>query len=111
MDILLDSVYELGVLLGGVGVVHAQVADAAELLSRAEVDDQRLAVADVKIAVGLGGKTGVDLLPGKASAGGDVLRDKFVDKVLAGGGTLGSGNAGLDVVSHSESSCLLGGNS
>ena len=39
VDILLDSVYELGVLFGGVGVVHAQVADAAELLSRAEVDD------------------------------------------------------------------------
>ena len=100
MDILLDSVYELGVLLGGVGVVHAQVADAAELLSRAEVDDQRLAVADVEIAVGLGRETGVDLHPGKPSAGSDVLRDKFVNKVLAGGGTLGGGGAGLDVVSH-----------
>ncbi len=61
VDILLDGVHILGVLLGGVGVVHAQVAQAAEALGGAEVDGQRLAVADVQIAVGLRRKTGVDL--------------------------------------------------
>ena len=83
MDVLFDGIHELGVLLGGVGVVHTQIADAAEFLGGTEVDDQGLAVADVQIAVGLGRKTGVDLHPGKLSAGGDVLFDELVDKVLA----------------------------
>ena len=107
VDILLDGVHVLGVLLGRVGVIHAQVADAAKLLGRAEVDDKRLAVADVEIAVGLGRETGVDLHPGKAAAGGDVLRDKFMDEILAGGGAFPalSGNNGF--VGHiGSSSCV-----
>ena len=60
MDILLDGVHILGVLLGGVGVVHAQVAQAAVTLGGAEVDAQGLAVTDVQIAVGLRRKPGVN---------------------------------------------------
>ena len=83
MDVLFDGVHKLGVLLGGVGVVHTQVADAAELLGGTEVDNQGLAVANMQVAVGLGRKAGVDLHPGAAASLGDVLRDKLVDKVLA----------------------------
>ena len=101
VDVLFDGVHKLGILLGRVGVVHAQVADAAELLGRAEVDDQRLAVADVEIAVGLGRKTGMNLHAGKAPAGGDVLRDKFMDKVLAGSGLALLGDAVFQFFRHS----------
>ena len=83
VDVLLDGVHVLRVLLGGVGVVHPQVAQSAELLSGAEVDAQRLAVADMQIAVGLRRKTGVDGHALKLSAGGDVLLDKSVDEVPA----------------------------
>ena len=47
------------ILLGGVGVVKAQVALAAEFFRRQEVHDQRLAVTDVHITVGLGREAGV----------------------------------------------------
>ena len=80
-DILLNGIDELGVLLGGVGVVHAQIAETAELLRRAEVDAQRLAVADVQIAVRLGRETGVHRFSGKPSAGGNVLGDKIMNKI------------------------------
>ena len=80
-DILLNGIDELGVLLGGVGVVHAQIAETAELLRRAEVDAQRLAMADVQIAVRLGRETGVHRFSGKPSAGGNVLSDKIMNKI------------------------------
>ena len=83
VDVLLDGVHVLGVLLGGVGVVHPQVAQAAELLRRAEVDDQRLAVPDVQVAVGLRREPGVDGHPLELAAGADVLLDESVDKVPA----------------------------
>ena len=83
VDVLLDGLNELHVLFGGVGVVHAEVAQAVILLRGAEVDDQCLAVADMQIAVGLRRKPGVDGLPSKLPAGGDVLVDERMDKVFA----------------------------
>ena len=82
VDILLDGVDVFGILLGGVRVVHAQIADTAELFSRTEVDDQRLAMTDVKIAVGLRRKTGMHLLALKLTARRDILLDKRMDKVF-----------------------------
>ena len=81
VDVLLDRVDELGILLGGVGVVHAEVAQAAEMLGRAEVDRQRLAVADVQIAVRLGREAGVHRHALKLTAGGDVLLYKSVNEI------------------------------
>ena len=81
MDILLDRVDILGVLLGGVGVVHAQVADAAEALGRGEVDGQGLAVADVQIAVRLGREARMHLHAVAAIALLQVFLHKFFDKV------------------------------
>ncbi len=93
VDILLNGLHKLGVLLGGVGVVKAQVAQAAKLFRRAEVDAQGLAVADVQIAVGLRREPGVDLFARKASAGGDILLDELLDKIAGGAG-------GLDLFFH-----------
>ena len=77
--VLLYGVHEFLVLLGGVGVVVAQVAAAAELFSHGEVDGQRLCVAYVQVAVGLRREAG--LYVGK-SLFLYVLFDEFLDKVL-----------------------------
>ena len=56
-----DGVHILDVFLGRVGVVHAQVADAAELAGDAEVEADGFGVADVEIAVRLRRKARVNL--------------------------------------------------
>ena len=55
-DVVLDGFDVLGLFGGGVCVVEAEVAFAAELAGDAEVETDRLGVADVEVAVGLGGK-------------------------------------------------------
>ena len=82
VDVLLNGLDKLVVLFGGVRVVHAQVADAAEFLGRAEVDAQCLAVADVQVTVRLRRETGVDGLAGKTSARREIGFDKGFDKVF-----------------------------
>jgi hypothetical protein len=59
-DVGLDGVDVLLLFFFGVGVVEAQVGLAAELVGEAEVDADGLGVADVEVAVGLGGKAGLD---------------------------------------------------
>ena len=83
VNILLDGFDELHILLGRIGVIHPEVAQAAVFLGGAEIDDQRLAVTDVQITVGLRRKPGMDGLTGKLSAGGNILIDKGVDEILA----------------------------
>ena len=61
LQILLDAVDILHILVGGVGVVKAQVELAAVLLGDGVVDVDGLRAADVQIAVGLGREAGVDL--------------------------------------------------
>ena len=46
-DVFLNRLDVLDVLLGGIGVVEAQVADATEFLGDAEIEDDRFGVADV----------------------------------------------------------------
>ena len=58
-DVLHDRIDVLDVLFAGVGIVEAEVAQAAELLGDAEVQADRLGVADVQVAVGLGRKAGI----------------------------------------------------
>ena len=55
-DVLLDRLDVLDVLFRGVRVVEAQVAGAAELGRHAEIQANRLGVADVQVAVRLGGE-------------------------------------------------------
>ena len=59
-DVFLDGVDVLLLFFFGIGVVEAQVGFAAELVGEAEVEADGLGVADVEIAVGLGGKAGLD---------------------------------------------------
>ncbi len=84
VDVLLNGVDIFHVLLGGVGVVHAQVANAPKALGCAKVHINGLGVANVQIPVGLWRKPGVHLHPLSAAAGGHVLFYKLVDKVRAG---------------------------
>src|SRR5581483_2959765 len=83
LDVGADRVDVLDLLLLGVGVVEAEVAAAAVLLGDPEVEADRLGVADVEVAVGLGGEPRQDLaavLPGP-----EVLLDDVADEVGAHG--------------------------
>ena len=81
VDIGLDGVDVFGVFLRRVGIVHAQVAQAAEFFGRAKIDRQRLAVADVQIPVRLRRKPGVHALTLEPAAGGQILFNKGVDEI------------------------------
>ncbi len=77
--ILLDR---LGILLlfpGGVGIVHAQVTAAGEFGGQAEIETDRFGVADMQIAVGLGGKAGQN--PSAMFFGLDVFGDERTNKI------------------------------
>ena len=56
LDVLFDGVDILHILLGGVGVVEAQVAHAAVLCGDAEVETDSLGMADVEVTVRLWGE-------------------------------------------------------
>jgi hypothetical protein len=60
-DVFGDGVDVLHVLLGRVGVIHPQVADAGELAGDAEVQANGLGMADVEVAIRLGREPRVDL--------------------------------------------------
>ena len=83
VDILLNGLHELHILLGGVGVVHAQVAQAVILLRSAKIDAQSLTVADVQIAIWFRRKPGVYRLTRVLTAFRDILIDKGMDKIFA----------------------------
>ena len=68
--------------LDRIGVVHAQIALAAVVQSGAEIDADRLGVADVQIAVGLRRKARYDRLE---AAGLEIFVDEVVDEVRRGG--------------------------
>ena len=73
-----DRIDVFGFLLCRVGVVHANVADAAELVRDSEVEADRFRVADVQITVRLGRKTGADLF---VFSRANILRDDVANKV------------------------------
>ena len=58
--VLLDGVHVLLLFLLGIGVVEAQVGEAAELVGQTEVEADGLGVADVQVAVGLRRKARLD---------------------------------------------------
>ena len=81
MSFLIASTYLMS-SVDGIRVVEAQIAAPAELVRDAEVQADRLHVADVRKAVRLGRKPRGDL-PAKA-VGRDVLGDHFANEVTAG---------------------------
>jgi hypothetical protein len=76
--VLFDRLDVFQLLLDRVGVVKAQVAAAADLLGRAEVEADGLGMADVQIAVGLRRKAGDH---GLAAAGVKIAADHLADEV------------------------------
>ena len=78
----LDGLDVFDVFLGRIGVVHPQVAAAVGLAGDAEVQANRLRVADVQVAIGLRRKAGdaERVLPGL-----QILRDDIADEVCRGG--------------------------
>ena len=83
VDVLLDGLDEGGVLLDGVGVVHAEGGLAAEFLGDAEVDAEGLGVSDVEAAVGLWGEACPDVAA-LVLAAAEVFGDNVTDKVAGG---------------------------
>ena len=76
----LDRLDVLVLLLDRVGVVEAQVAAPAELGGDAEVEADRLCMADVQVAVGLGREACNE---GLGAPGGQVRADDLADEVAA----------------------------
>ncbi len=112
-----DRLDVLHLLLLGVGVVEAHVADAAVLLGEAEVQADRLGVADVQVAVGLRREARADLrrvqgrvlvhlqlarMPAPLAPGvlarGEVGFDALLDEV----GDVGALGRAFRVVRHCE---------
>ncbi len=83
VDVLLNGVHVLHVLLGGVGIVHPQVADAAILFRRTKIDKDGLGVADMEISIGLRREAGMDGHSGVLSPRSNVLINKIMNKILA----------------------------
>ena len=82
LHIALDRVDVFLLFLGGVGVVEAQMAAAAELLRDAEVEADRLRVADVQIAVRLRRKPGDDrLMPARFEVGRDDVANEIAPRL------------------------------
>src|SRR5262249_32560757 len=78
-DVAHDRVDVLLAFLGRVGVVEAQIAVPVELLRHAEVEADRLGVADVEVAVGLGRKARDDLRVAPAL---EILHHLVADEML-----------------------------
>src|SRR5213080_2838825 len=77
-DVLLDRLDVLLLFLDRVGVVEAQVATPAELLSDPEVERDRLGVTDMEVSVRLGREACHDLRdPALVHVGGDDLADEI----------------------------------
>ena len=77
--VALNGLDVLGVLFGRVGIVKTQVALAAVLFRYAEIDAQRLGVADVQVAVGFGRKARVYFV--RDAARGYILIYNIFDKI------------------------------
>src|SRR5262249_11753388 len=78
-DVAHDRVDVLLTLLGRIGVVEAQVAVSVELLRHAEVEADRLGVADVQVAVRLGRKARHHL---RVAPGLEILHHLVADEML-----------------------------
>ena len=77
--VFLDRIDVLDVFLGRVGVVEPQIAFPARLLGDAEVQADRLRVADVEVSVRLGRKPGGD--PAAVLSGGEIVGDDRANEV------------------------------
>ena len=79
LNILLDRFHIFVVFLLRVGIVHAEVADAAELLRHSEVQGDGFGVSDVQVAVGFRRET--RLKATAVLAGSEIIFHDLLDKV------------------------------
>ena len=77
-DVGLNALDEGGLLLGGIGIVKAEIALSAVLLGNAEVDAQRLGMADMQIAVRLRREARAHMVEPTV---GKILVDKVLDEI------------------------------
>ena len=80
VHVLLDRLHELALLLGGIGVVKAEIEFAAIFLRHSVVEQNALGMSDVKIPVRLGGKACVH---GRVYTFRKVFVNFFLYKVTA----------------------------
>ena len=73
----LDRLDVLVFLFFGVGIVEAQIADAAELARHGEIQANRLGMTDVQIAIRLGRKAGANRRCPAATSSAMILRMKW----------------------------------
>jgi hypothetical protein len=75
--VLLDRLHVLSVFFGRIRVVEAEIADPAEFLGNAEVQTDRLRVANVQIPVGFGREPRMGpAVPAGSQIAGDDLTDE-----------------------------------
>ena len=74
---MIESTYSISSFVG-IGVVHPDVANAAEFVRDAEVQADRFGVADMQIAVRLRRETGANL---RVLSAANIFRDDVADKV------------------------------
>ena len=79
LNISLDRFHIFVVFLLRVGIVHAEVADAAELLRHSEVQGDGFGVSDVQVAVGFRRET--RLKATAVLAGSEIIFHDLLDKV------------------------------
>ena len=91
-----DGIDVLLLFLFGVGVVEAEVGGTAEFLREAEVQADRLGVAEMEVAVGFRGEAGQDTPTVFADAG--ILDHNVADEIRGSGG----GFRGFGVIGRSH---------
>jgi hypothetical protein len=79
MHVLLDGFHIFHLFLGGISIIKTKIAEALELVRQSEIETDGFGVADMKIAVGFGRKTGMD--PALVFFSFQVLQDNFFDEM------------------------------
>jgi len=95
VDVLLDRLDVFDIFLARVGVIHPQIADAAVFFRGAEIDHDRLGMADMQVAIRLGRETGMHGHAGEPATLGNIFVDELVDEMLGFDGSFGAVNGSI----------------
>ena len=104
-DIGLDGLHVFDVLLAGIRVVEAQIAEAFELQRKAEIEADGLGVTDVEVAVGLRRKARVN--PASVFVRLQVIGDDGLDEIRGRGEINGRHGMNTPFCSELGPSCKL----
>ena len=82
-DIALDRLFVLDLFLGRIGVIETEMAAAGKVAGQAEVQTDRLGMADVQVAVRLRREAGDDAaMPPLFEVGTDNIADKVARRTF-----------------------------